>query len=471
MATLVLTPLSGGIINGDSATTATDVTTSFLATGHFTTPQTNRALLDFDLSGLGADYTVTAATLSLTVDSNFVTASHTLNLYRVRRRWRRGASGIAGSASWNNYAQTEALAWSTAGAGNTTTDRDSATIGTLAVTSGTGGTLIITLDTTQVAAWVSGAFPNFGLLLQASDESNTTLVRWSGPQDATPANRPTLTITYTPSVHAITDNIIAYYKLDDTGYADASGNAHTLTPHNTPTSVAGRLNNATHCVAASSQYLSTSDAALKLGDQDWTWCGWVKLTDKTTLYAVVAAGGADGTLLGGFKLFYHEVDVLDYFVAQLYSAGAGDNIISDVVTYNAGNPPSGTWLFLAVRHDHTRRWLHFFGDYGSGLSVGDSAAAHFAPSMAYGPYDAGANGPPATPTADWVLGRSNDLGGNQYLNGDIDEVGFWGRWLSVDEIMAVRDAVTAGFSWPLTITQTTGRAAGRRSVSGLRRIY
>lgn len=451
MATVTLTPISAGFINRDDPMSAGDAASGFFATGHFPTPQTNRALLDFDLSGLGVDYTVTAATLTLTVQGNFLGASHTLTLYRVRRRWRGGTDGVTVLASWNNYDQNGGLAWTTAGAGDTTTDRASAPIGSVALSSANtdGSQVVITLDAAQVQAWIDGTFPGFGLLLEASDESGTTLMRWAGPQDATPANRPQLALTYTPASHPLTEGIIAYYKLDDTGYADASGGGHTLTPNNTPTSVTGKLNNAAHFVAASTQWLSTSDAALKLGDQDWTCCGWAKLTDNLSLYAIVSVGGTSVNG-GGFQLFYHEVDILDYLVAQLYSDDIlGDTVISDVVGLNAGNPPVGTWFFWAVRHDSVRRWFHLFADFGSGLSVGDSAGGHWE-NRAYGPYDpTTSHGGPTVPTSDWVLGKASEDNA-YYLNGDVDEVGFWGRWLSTDELIAVRDAVAGGTSYPFS---------------------
>jgi hypothetical protein len=438
MPTVTLYPIADGSMDQDSPTTV-GATGSFIATGFFSTPQTNRGLVEFDISGIPLDATINSAELKLTVDSNFLGTSHTLNIYRVRRNWRRTSGApVANTASWNNYHQGLGLAWSTAGAGHTTNDRDSATIGTLAVTAATSGTQTITLGASQVEEWIDGTFPCFGVLLQATVESGSnTLMRWKPKSDATPANRPQLIIDYTAPSHAITEDLLCYHTLDDTSGTDASGSGHTLTLTNSPTSVTGKLANAMHFVAASSQYASNNDAALKLGDVDWTWCGWVKLTNKTDIYAAVA-NGEDTAPSGGFKFFYHDVDILDFWVAQLFSADAADDpVISDVVAINAGSPTAGVWEF--------RNWFHIISNR-SGSWTEDSAGGHWE-SVNYGPYDpTTVHGASTAPSDPYTLGRGRSSGVQEHMNGDIDEVGFWGRWLSLTEIQFVHDAVVAGRS-------------------------
>jgi len=460
------TPLTNGWIEQYSPTTVSAADSAFLPTGQFGGTQINRVLLDFDLSGYGVDDTISAATLSLTVDpdvgGNFADTTHTLSVYRVKKLWR---NGPLDEASWNKARTDSPVSWpsdwATAGAAGAA-DRDATAIGTATITSATSGTVTITLTTAAVQEWMSGTAPYYGLLLVASNETNTTLVRWYSLTAATAANRPTLTVTYTAASHALSEGLLAYWKLDASGYADASGNGHTLTAHNAPSSVTGILNTGAGLARASDQWLSSTDAALKLGDQDWTWIGWVKLTDNADFYVVVANDYSTNAG-GGFKLFYHKLTVLDYFVAQLYSADVvGDPVISDVIGYGPGHPPTGTWIFAAVRHDHTRRWLHLFLDYrgGAGLSAGDSAGGHWEGAQC-GPYPAGSpHGAPSASTDPWNLGASNWATATETLNGAVDEVGFWSRWLSATDIAAVRDGTLAG-TYPLVQGQTVPLVQGQ----------
>lgn len=464
MATLTLQPVVQGYINGDDPTTI-NVGSTLLATGHFSTPQTNRTLLEFDISSLGSDWTVNSATLKLTVQANFLGTSHTLNVYRLKRRWR---FGNVNEATWNRYRDDLTQSWGTAGASNTTSDRDATAVGTLSVTSATSGQVSITLTTALIQAWIDGSFENFGLILVASDESSTTLMRWEPSGATNAADRPQLVIDYTPVSHALTDNVLAYHNHDGGVYTDATGNGHTLTANNSPTSVTGKLATATHFVAASDQSLSNNDSALKLGNVDWTWWGWVYLTDNADFYTVVAM---DDLLVGsgGFKLFYHKVSVLDYFVAQLYSNDtAGDPVLSDVIGYNGGNPSTGAWHFIAVRHDSVRRWLHLFIDNAAPNSAGSHAEGQSGTS-AYGPYPS--SPAPSATTAPYRLGRSSTSGSTQPLNGNLDETGFASRWFSNDEIAALKLAIENGNTYPFTAggglpARATGLGGGLSTLQG-----
>lgn len=447
MTTVTLTTRGGGFIDSDAPTT-TNSGSTFYASGHFSTPQTNRMLLWFNASSIPRDAVVSAATLKITVDTNFIGANHTLNFYRVRRRWYMiGTSSSktwASQATWNRYRSDKTLNWSTAGAGDTTNDRDSSIIGSVALTSASAGTLSITLDTTMVQAWMDGTFPLEGLIGIASDESGTTLMRWKHVSNGTAANRPQIDITYTSAIEStsLLTGLVAYYKQDSNPgqTIDSSGNAHTLTAVNSPTSAAGKVGEAAHLVTASNQYFTNNDAALKLSTGDFTVSAWVKLTDNTDFYTTTAQGdetGVAGTGAGGFKAFYHKVSVLDYFVAQLYDNGDGiidnDPVIADPIAYNGGNPATGSWHHVVVRHDSVRRFLHIFING----ATPDSAGHHDTTDPSNGQdcaYSASAT--PATHANPFIIG-ARMAGGttiDDQLNGDIDEVAVWSRCLSDTDI-------------------------------------
>jgi hypothetical protein len=166
----------------------------YIASGYFSTPQVNRTLIFWPTASLPTDAdTWNSVTLILTVQTNFLGTSHTLAVYRLKRDWR---SGGFSRASWDNYDQSGTQPWGTAGASNTS-DRDAVAIGTSpSITSGTTATLSITLDPAAIKAWKSGSFANNGLILQASDESSTTLMRWEHTYGGNTALYPTLEIDH-----------------------------------------------------------------------------------------------------------------------------------------------------------------------------------------------------------------------------------------------------------------------------------
>jgi hypothetical protein len=443
--------ISNSWMDANAPTTINGYDTTYFATGQFGGSQTNRGLLLFDITSIPHDAIINSVSLKITVQSNFLGTSHTINIYRLKRKWY--SNGVSTTyrtinrSSYNNYREdlTPDLAWGTAGANNTTTDRDASPIGSIAVTSATAGTKTITLDPALVQGWIDGAFVNNGLILIASDEVNTTLMRWQSLINATPGNRPQLVINYTPVKRTLLDSLIAYWTHDDV-YTDASGNGHALTAHASPTFVAGKINNASHFVAASSQWLSSSDAALKKGNSDWTWVGWVKLTDNTDYHVI--AGQSEVGLDGGWKIFYHKVDILDYFVLQIYDdgteSGVDDHVICDTIAYTSGHPATGTWIFIACRHDSVRN----FGQIFINSSVPDSGGTHWTSGeYGYSNYYAPYPGTPLTSTEDFTLGRVN--ADSQFHNGDIDESGFWNRCLSDAEIASLYNSGT-GLTHPFT---------------------
>lgn len=451
MATTTLTAITDGWINANAAT-AVNANSTYVATGYFSTPQTNRGLLMFDISSLGSGWTVNSATLKLTVSTNFLGTSHTLNVYRLRRKVVKGNSNgtVTESASWNNYNQASSLAWTTAGAGSTADDRDGTAIGSASITSATSGTISITLTASMVQEWLSDTWPNQGLILVASNESNTTLVRWRSRTDATASYRPQLVIDYTPSTATLLTNLEGYWTLDNNSYLDASGKGRTLTPHNTPTQVTGLIGNATHFVPASSQWLSSSDAALKPGNTDWTWCGWIKLEDKTDFYNIAGNRGADNR---GWKLFYHKQTVLDYFVFQFNNSdNLGDPTIIDTVGYRGGNPATNTWIFAACRHDSVRKFGHLFINGNP-----PDSGSHPAGEQGYCRYE----GTPVVSSADYTLAVADNAA--YFHKGDLDEIGFWSRWLSDAEILSLYNG-GSGLTYPFGISTFQAAWSARRNI-------
>lgn len=152
--------------------------------------QVNRSLIKWDLSSIPATATVSSATLSLWLRSDYSDNARTWRVFRVKRNW------VEAEATWNVYSSGNS--WGTAGCSNTTTDREASDIGSVSV--GASETVTVqkdfSLTASAVQEWIAGTTANYGLLIQADTEVNDLYVVNSN-SFATSGERPKLVINYT----------------------------------------------------------------------------------------------------------------------------------------------------------------------------------------------------------------------------------------------------------------------------------
>ncbi len=143
------------------------------------------ALLRFDLSAIPAGKTITAASLTVNVTD---ASAQVYEIYALRRAW------TESSATWARASST--VNWTTAGANNTTSDRESTILGT--VSSSSTGVKTFAFNAAGVAkvqAWVNTPSGNHGFVIQ-DYVSNSDGLDLSSKENTTAANRPKLTVTY-----------------------------------------------------------------------------------------------------------------------------------------------------------------------------------------------------------------------------------------------------------------------------------
>lgn len=150
-----------------------------------------RSLIQFDLSSIPADATCDSAELILYqhAESHSGSGSTTHSLYRLLRAW------VETEATWNIYSTGNN--WGTAGANNTSTDREATSIGdrSLAGTEGSGDKSW-TLTAAAVQDWWDGGLTNNGMLLKSQTEADDGHhFRPSGAVDA--GDRPEFIVEYT----------------------------------------------------------------------------------------------------------------------------------------------------------------------------------------------------------------------------------------------------------------------------------
>lgn len=127
----------------------------------------DRGLVKFDLSSIPAGSTILTATLRLYDEAqNYSSNDRTMRVYRSLRAW------VANQSTWNVYAT--ASNWGTAGAANTTSDREATDIGSITTpATEVAGYIDITLTPSKIQEMISGgSFTNNGFILKMDTETN-----------------------------------------------------------------------------------------------------------------------------------------------------------------------------------------------------------------------------------------------------------------------------------------------------------
>jgi len=194
---------------------------------------------------------------------------------------------------------------------------------------------------------------------------------------------------------ALTDNLLAFYKLDNTN--DSSGNNRTLTNNGNVSFASGKIGNAADFDGSS--WLSSSGNSA-FGTDDLAVGMWVNAVNLSQDQKMVFVGGASGF---AFSLLDGTVHIAKANVADLYDFSSG------AVTNNS-------WFHVLIKRAGST-----FTCYVNGSSVGT--------------YDSGSvidfTG------TDYFFGAYIDGLTGYSLEGQIDAVGIWNRALNDSEVAAL----------------------------------
>ncbi len=209
---------------------------------------------------------------------------------------------------------------------------------------------------------------------------------------------------------SVITSLIAYWAMEEATGANAvdSVGTSTLTAHNGTGSIiseAGKVANGRTLAVANGQYFEAADsAALSTGNIDFSVALWTNLTAKT-VGGLVGKGSGSNLEYG---LLYHAI--ADRFRLYISSADGLTNFTS-VNADTLGAPSIDTWYFIVAWHDATANTINIQVNNGTADSAGYSA----------GSYDS---------TETFYIG--NVLG--DFIDGTVDEVGFWKKVLTPTEI-------------------------------------
>lgn len=235
---------------------------------------------------------------------------------------------------------------------------------------------------------------------------------------------------------ALTDNLVSYWKLDETsGTRSDSHGSNNLTDNNTVTYTAsGKINNAGTFTAANSEYLSITDASQTGLDitTDLTISAWMYITSAPTSgneYTLVSKLSGSSSSYG---LRYFNNGGTLQLAAFMYDSSAPTTNIN----YNKNVTLStSTWNHIVYTFKSSTSTAEF---YVNGSSIGTVT-------------DASANDINNS-TAKFTIGAAFE-GANRFMNGNLDEIGIWSRVITSGEVTSLYNS-GSGFAYPFTATST-----------------
>lgn len=244
---------------------------------------------------------------------------------------------------------------------------------------------------------------------------------------------------------ALTDNISAYWKLDESSGnpADATGNGNTLTNNNTVTYAAAKINNGSTFAAASSQNFSITNASqtgLNLTG-DYSFNFWLNLTNLpgATDYGLIYKYNLD-TAPNGYDMHIDHTSAAIWF--EVVGDGVSTSLLQAKVNTALTTPTDvGSW--------HMWSFVYHLANPATVIIYKDGSSVAFTYSFQQ------ITTSNSTNTEVWRMGAANNNSGAlQFLNGSMDEVGLWARQLSSGEITTLYNG-GAGLQYPFTVAGAT----------------
>lgn len=224
---------------------------------------------------------------------------------------------------------------------------------------------------------------------------------------------------------ALTDNIVAYWKLDETSgdRADSAG-SYTLTDNNTVGSGTGIIGNGSDHIRANNEFLSNTSLGGALTNS-WTFAGWAKFPN---------IGAADQTLIslrpssGNVNLIQIEVNMNtpQWRTIAFDSSGVYKKDFRKTTGFTAD-----TWTHVAITWDGTTFEFYINGSNASVTKTSNLSMTQTSTTR--------------------TLRVGAEVSSSNVADGLIDELGVWSRALTSSEITELYNS-GAGLTYPFSTT-------------------
>jgi len=201
--TVTLSPSADNTIFSDNNNNSDGAGDSMFA-GRTNNGALRRCLVRFDVSSIPSGSTITAVSLRLTM-TRTQTGAQNVTATRVLASWGEGTSNAGGQegggalattndATWQ-YRFFNTQTWTTLGGQFNGTVSATTSVNGNGNYTWTGATMV-----SDVQGWVNNSATNFGWIMRGNEGANQTAKRFSTKENTTVANRPQLSVTYTPPV-------------------------------------------------------------------------------------------------------------------------------------------------------------------------------------------------------------------------------------------------------------------------------
>lgn len=172
---------------------------------------------------------------------------------------------------------------------------------------------------------------------------------------------------------ALTDSMVSFWKLgEDSGNRIDSIGSNNLTSNNSVGQAVGKVGNAAHFTASSTQYLSVADnSGLSAGDVDFTLSGWFYLDSASGSFEDIVTKWEGPSGQREYIVYYEPSVTKRIIFAVRNSANNGGTSVS---ANNFGEPSLNTWYFFVVWHDSVNDTVNIQIGANGTLGTADSAA-------------------------------------------------------------------------------------------------
>lgn len=238
---------------------------------------------------------------------------------------------------------------------------------------------------------------------------------------------------------ALADNVVAYYKLDESsGNASDSAGSYTLTNNNTVSYSSAKINNGANFGNANTDKSLTTTQTLGIDGGNITISLWVKMLAEITGGVEVFAEQAISTgTKTRYKIQYDYNSGTPRLQFQRVKSGVAAQSVDYEITLGTSN-----WYHLVLTYNSTN-----IEGYVNNSSVGTTAAS--------GSGTSGSGG--------FTIGVDNVL--SNYSSALIDEVGVWSRAISSTEVTSLYNSGNAK-QYPFGTVYSLDAAVGSLTITG-----
>ena len=233
-------------------------------------------------------------------------------------------------------------------------------------------------------------------------------------------NGPNMALTIN-TLSAQTTNLLGLYTFESNTNLglDTSGQGNNLTNYNVTIDTTNyKIGNSSIFFSSTNttQYLMSSSTSIFAPNSSFTYALWVKVNTNNAYQDILSCSGLTTAPFGGFKFGIHNLNSVYMYILLFNNTSS-----SIALNYGFNNFVNNTWKHVAFSITYLSSSSQILNVYIDGVNMHTST----------GFYYSGIN-------SNLYIGRNQDTTNSNYLkNANVDDVRFWNRALSENEIKVI----------------------------------